>query len=127
QLIGISAIFGKHAHTNTNGGGNFMTTYLERPGEGNEQLIGNENYVVKIVHTLEHYDKFIAAEPRDCVHIAHAFIEAHGNRLKQYIAGVMAEAIVDYLKSIDVQQHQCQLTVAAPRPRQTVKYAVIKK
>ncbi len=70
---------------------------------------------------LEQHDELIAAKARDRVTRAQGALQPRRDPHQQLVAGAMAEAVVDELEVVDVQEHDGDLGV---RPRQRVPEAV---
>ncbi len=82
-----------------------MAADFQWAGEGGKQFVGDKNNIVHIVDAFEHHHKLIAAQACHCVHIAHAFGQAGGYSLEQYVASVVAEAVVNDFKTVNIEQH----------------------
>ncbi|MNP56140.1 hypothetical protein D3C76_1508430 [compost metagenome] len=52
----------------------------------------------------EQDDEFVAAQARDGVDVAQLVLEAHGNALEQQIADRVAEAVVDVLETVQIEE-----------------------
>ena len=68
--------------------------------------------------------EFVAAEPRGGVGSAHALADALGRLDQQPVAGQVAEAVVDELELVDVEEEHGDLAVGALGSRERVIEAI---
>ena len=62
---------------------------------------------------LHQHDEFVAAHPRQQIGIAQPVLQPRGDQLQQFIAGAVAEAVVDVLEMVEVEEQECALFAGA--------------
>jgi hypothetical protein len=82
-----------------------------RPVHGHLQAPGDHQGFV-LIHDLAQHGELVAAEPGDEILAAEGLFEPPGDPPQQLVAGVMAEAVVDHLEPVEVEEHQCHLAAA---------------
>ncbi len=73
---------------------------------------------VAVAHLFQDHHEFIAGQPRHRVGAAHRLPEAPRELDQHRVAAGMAEAVVDGLEAVDVQEQQGQRRAGAPGARQ---------
>lgn len=69
-----------------------------------EQAVHDGSYLTGLCNILHKHDKFVAAEAHDdIIMTAHTFLEGLGNPDERYIAGIVAEGVVDALEIVDIE------------------------
>ena len=77
---------------------------LERWGEAVEQFIGQVFGIAGLLQAGQQDDEFVAAQARHGVDVAQLLLEAHGDVLEQQVADGVAEAVVDVLEAVQVEE-----------------------
>src|SRR5262249_40163837 len=73
---------------------------------------------------LEQQRELVSAEPGDRVARAHDLLEPARDDPQELVAGVVAEAVVDLLEAVEVDEENGDLVLGARRPRKFVVEAV---
>ena len=92
-----------------------------------EQLAGDQRGVLGLGEVLDQDRELVAAQPRDRVGLAQAVAEPLRHDRQQAVAGAMAEAIVDRLEAVEVEDHDREQALVAPRPGQRALEAVLEQ
>ena len=96
----------------------------KRPGQAIERLLRSAGDVLYLIGTLQHQDELVPTQPRDRVLGAHAGLEPPRHCLEQLVAHLMAEAVVDGLEIVDVQEQQGRRQAVAARAAEDAGQAV---
>ena len=67
---------------------------------------------------LDQHDELVAAEPRHRVALAQVMAQAPRDVLQQAVAGLVAEAVVDVLEAVEVDEEERELLAAPLRERE---------
>ena len=67
-----------------------------------------------LVGVVQQYGKLVTGETRQAAAGAQAVAQASGQADQQFIAGLVAEAVVDPLEVVDVHQQQADRSIAVP-------------
>ena len=70
--------------------------------------------VVGVVHLLQQHGELVAAQPRHQVARAHAVGQAARHLAQQRVAGDVAEAVVDDLEAVEVEEHHREARASRP-------------
>jgi hypothetical protein len=114
QGFAVVAVARIEADAGRGGDEDFLAFDKEGLGEGALDLVGDDQYVVGAEDGGDDDDEFVTADPGHGVGVAHASEQAHGDGLEQIVGRRVAEAVVDQLEAVEVeQQHTDHLPVAA--------------
>ncbi len=95
-----------------------LTGELHRLGEGIEEPPGGGHGSVDPRDVGQQQGELVAAEPGDGVLVAHAVTHPLRRLAEQLVAGGVAEAVIDALEAIEVDDHDRHRKVVAPGVRQ---------
>ncbi|MNF92479.1 hypothetical protein D3C84_751250 [compost metagenome] len=73
-------------------------------------LTGRQVQGVMFVAQLHQQDKFVTADPRQGVLAAQILAQAQADFPQQQVAHVMAEGIIDWFETVQIDEHQCKTT-----------------
>nr|WP_239002946.1 hypothetical protein [Rhodovastum atsumiense] len=95
-----------------------MALQVEGAGEGGDQAVGDAGCFLRLLHLALDHGELVAAEPGEGVGLAQFRLQPGGDGAEQRIAGRVAERVVDFLETIEVdQQHGEALAARHPRQR----------
>ena len=89
-----------------------------------EHPLGDLGGRVGAVEVLQQHDELVAAEARGGVAGADAVGQALGHVDQRGVAGAMAEAVVDGLEVVDVEEHDPELALLSARTADRVAHAL---
>ena len=95
-------------------GQNFFTHAVGFPG----QVVG------MLAELFQHHHELVAPQAGHGVHVAHAFVQAHGHLLQQQVALVVAQGVVQGLEVIEVDEQQRTALLAPLGAGQRLGHAV---
>ena len=87
-----------------------------RRRHGVEQLARDQRGVLGLGQVLDQDRELVAAQARDGVGLAQALAQALAHEREQAVAGDVAEAVVDRLEAVEVEDHHRDQALVAPRP-----------
>ena len=102
---------------------------VEREGLGQRalQALGDDHRVAAVVDVLAEDHELVAPEACHRVDRTEGRVEPRSDRLEQSVAGVVAEAVVDQLEVVDVEEHHGGVRMAGIAPGEHVPEAVEEK
>ncbi len=109
------------AQGDADGGGDedLVPAEVERRGQLRPDAGGGAAGFRRLLQLLEQDGELVAAQARDGVSRPHAAFEAARHLDQQQVALQVAEAVVDHLEAVEIQEHHGQpVVVVALRPRQ---------
>ncbi len=107
----IAAVVWVEAYADAGAGEELMLAGLEGGVETRQQLVGDGARVTGLVQARQQDDEFVAPQARHGVHVAHLLFEALCDALEQQVAYRMAEAVVDVLETVQVQEQHGALAI----------------
>ena len=102
------AIAGIDADAHAGGDIELMGAQPQRRGEGLDEAVGLEGGLLPGGQVFRQHHELIAAEPGEGVILAHDGLKTRGDGLQQVVAQVMAQAVVDPLEAIQVDEDHRQ-------------------
>ncbi|MCY1549297.1 hypothetical protein D9M68_854580 [compost metagenome] len=99
-------VLGIERHADTDGHHESLGAIQHRLRQLGEQACGNLAGVLFGIGAANQHGELIAAQACHVIAAAHVLAQAFGDYLQHQVAGVVAEAIVDRLEVIEVDQHQ---------------------
>lgn len=98
---------------------NHLAGHVHRLPELFQHALGDHRGGAGHVYVLEQDRELVARQARDDIGVAHAGLQAGGDRLEHFVAGEVAKAVVDDLESVDVEVQQCAAVAGlVPEPGQ---------
>ena len=88
---------------------------VEGPAHGGDDALGDGVGLHAAAVVLEQHGELVAAETRRGVRRARAVGQAGGRGAQQLVAGGVADAVVDGLEAVEVDEEHAQLGLAADR------------
>ncbi|MNN23892.1 hypothetical protein D3C81_1373030 [compost metagenome] len=89
-----------------------MFTGLERRGETVEKFGGDVVGIAGLLQARQQDNEFVTPQARHGIDVTQLLLEAHGNALEQQVADRVAEAVVDVLEAVEVEeQHRALAAV----------------
>jgi hypothetical protein len=79
--------------------------------EAGQQLVGDGAGVAGLVQAGQQDDEFVAAQAGHGVDVAHLLLQALGDAFEQQVADRVAEAVVDVLEAVEVEEQHRALAV----------------
>ncbi len=104
-----------------------MLAGLERRVEAGQQLVGDGAGVTGFVQARQQDDELIATQAGHGVDITHLLLQALGDALEQQVADRMAEAVVDMLETVEVEEQYRALAVGYLRAGERGLQAVLEQ
>lgn len=119
QGFDIAAILGKQADADARGDHTLIVANLKRCFEHRQQLVREVHDAVFLTQVLQHADEFVTTDADDGVVLATTDQQPLGDGSQQGISGAMAQALVDFLELIQVDEQQSQALAGSARARRT--------
>jgi hypothetical protein len=127
QVVGVDALFRVGADSDADGDGNLPVSRFEGCGEGRYDLGRDWFSLLTTVQILKKNDEFIAADARHGVGLAHEGDEAFRDPAEQLISGHVAQGIIHFLESVEIDHHDSNDGPEATGPLQSHLEAVIEQ
>ena len=89
-----------------------------------QQLLRHRRRLARLGDVLEEHAELVAADARDEVVAAHARLQARGHDLQQAVADLVAEAVVDLLEVVHVEEQERRGLVVPARVRHRLARAL---
>ena len=89
-----------------------------------QQLLRHRRGLARLGDVLQQHAELVAADARDEVVAAHAGAQARGDHLQQAVADLVAEAVVDLLEVVQVEEQERRGLVVAPGVRHRLARAL---
>ena len=96
----------------------------QRHGERLEDPLGGVGRLLAVLDVLEQHRELVAAEARGGVGAADALVEPARDLDQHLVAGRVAEAVVDRLEVVEVEEDHGEPALLAPAARDRVAYAL---
>ena len=106
QLVGIDAVVGRQRDAHARAHQHLLAADDERQGHRLHQPFGQRTGGGRLRRADLDHRKFVAAEPRDQVGLAHALTQPQGHDAQQFVADRVAERVVDGLEAVEVDAQQ---------------------
>ncbi len=116
-----------HGHPDTDPDEDVLHAELEWRHALGQTDLGQRDRRRQIGHIFDQDRELVAAEPRDGVRGAQGRLQALRERDQQQVAGGVAEAVVDGLEVVQIDEQHRQLAPIAIGPRLSVNDAVVKQ
>jgi hypothetical protein len=105
HVLGPAVAEGAEGDADAGGTGDFVVAHHEGLAQRGHQPLGQHHGVV-LVHDVVGQDReLVAAQPRQHVARAQLLLHAPRHLLQQLVAGGVAQAVVDELEAVEVQEH----------------------
>ncbi|MNG93821.1 hypothetical protein D3C79_528030 [compost metagenome] len=127
QRGNVAAVLGVQTDTDAGTGEELVLAGLERRGETGQQFTGNGAGIAGFVQAGQENDEFVAAQPGHGVDVAHLFLQALGDAFEQQVADRMAEAVVDVLETVEVEEQHRTLAIGDLRTVECCLQAVLEQ
>ena len=101
--------------------------YQKRLREQMQDFPRRARDVVDMRHVHEDQSKFVAAQTRHGVTLAHHRQQARGHQLEQQVAGIVAQAVVDVLEFIQIQKRHADQPLAPVRVRHGLPQTIMEQ
>ncbi|KDB50361.1 hypothetical protein X805_40490 [Sphaerotilus natans subsp. natans DSM 6575] len=115
QLLDLVAILRVQADADAGLHPDLAAVDLEGALEQLQQLAGDHGGVFLIAQRLQHQDELVAAQPSERVLAPGALRQALGHVAQQPVAAAVAQAVVDGLEVVQVDEHHPDAVLLAPR------------
>ena len=115
ELVGRVVATGPDRDTDRGGEHHLVGIQDERSAQRFVETAREVGDLVDVVHLVAEHDELVAAEPRDGVALTRPRPQPLGNVDEQRVTDVVAEAVVDVLEPIQVEQHHPDNRVVALR------------
>jgi len=110
----VIAIIRVNADADAGADKQFAFVGQERLVETAQQFFGNHLRIVRVFKPRQQHDKFVTAKAGNRIDVAQLLRQAGRDALEQLVTHWMAEAVIDVLEAIKVQeQHGAVLIVAS--------------
>ena len=89
-----------------------------RPADRVQDVLRDGGELARIGAILDQHDELVAAEPRHGVALAQVMAQPPRDVLQQAVARLVAEAVVDVLEAVEVDEEERELLAAPLRERE---------
>ena len=113
QVVGILVRIGGDRDADARRGHRLARLQVEGQAERLEHALGHRHRVAVVEDVLAQDHELIAAEPGQRLVAAQGVTDPLGHRLEQLIAGAVAEAVVDHLEAVEVEEQHRHRAVGA--------------
>ena len=127
QGLGVIAVVGIDGDAETGTKVQLLVIDLERRQEGVEDLLGDLGGVLGAVDAGQQEQEIIGAEPCHGIAPTHGADQTLADRAQDLIAAREPERIVDQLEAVEVEDHDREQLLAAPRPLDRLGQTVIEQ
>ncbi len=127
QCGNVGAVLWIKADADAGAGEELVLAGLERRVEAGQQLVGDGAGVTGFVQARQQDDELIATQAGHGVDITHLLLQALGDALEQQVADRMAEAVVDMLETVEVEEQYRALAVGYLRAGERGLQAVLEQ
>ncbi len=101
-----------------------VAQHVERPAKFAENVLEDGLDGLEMPHVGQHDRELVAAQACDAIAVPDNIAEAPPDFLDQLVAGEMAEAIVDGLEAVEIEQQQRDATVVPGADERQIDAAV---
>ena len=109
QEVFGTAVFGiPERDADADGGKDLDAVEVERNPKLFLDPFGGDGRAANVLDVLDQDDELVAAEPRDRVARPARLFDSLGDGAQQLVAGDVAEAVVDVLESVEVEEEHCE-------------------
>ncbi|MGY4502613.1 hypothetical protein ACVWYH_006570 [Bradyrhizobium sp. GM24.11] len=103
------AVAGRQHDTDAGGADELAAFDQERFGEGRDETLGDFERIFRSCQIGHHQRELVAADTRDMLSRAGAALQAACDLDQDFVAGGMAEPVIDLLEAIEVEQQHGEL------------------
>ncbi|MNF65861.1 hypothetical protein D3C84_476390 [compost metagenome] len=111
QGLRVASVLGRAGEAEGAGDADQLVVDKQRLVQGLQDLCGDAPAALQ-VGAVEQHGEFVAGEARQDAIGAQAVAQAPGQADQQFVAGLVAEAVVDPLEVVDVHQQQAERRIA---------------
>ena len=121
------AISWKDTDADRRGNGQHLIFERKRLADGLGNFFSDRRDVLGVGECVKYHEKFIATETTHQIDSAQARLQPRCDFLQQFITRVMPQRVVDGFEIIEIDKHDPDFRLIAPRTRENVLYAVQKQ
>jgi len=128
QHVGVRPVIGIIGEPDAASHLKIVPVDVDRLGDRGSDLLQSRGNDVDVLGLIEEQDnEFIAAEPHHGVARAYPIRHAMGDNFEEFVAGVVAEAVVDEFEIVEVDEYDGHPTIVALRVQHRLRQAILEQ